>query len=108
LDFAVAIALLLALASVPPLHAAEWPNVRESDTLWPLAPLGGPQWPTVPAEAIKAPQTAQANTNQASSGAPKDETAYRVDTLPEVAAPAAPPKGTSDDALVTGASLALP
>jgi hypothetical protein len=107
-DFAVAVALLLALASVPQLHAAEWPNVRQSDTLWPLAPLGGPQWPKVPAETLTAPQTVPASTNRQSSNAPKDDTAYRVETFPDVTAAVAPPKAKSDDDLVTGASLALP
>ena len=31
-DLAVAVALLLALASVPRLAAAEWPNVRQRHT----------------------------------------------------------------------------
>jgi hypothetical protein len=40
---------LAALASIAtPLGAAEWPNVRTSDTLWPTAPLGDAQWPNVP------------------------------------------------------------
>jgi hypothetical protein len=104
----VAVALLLALASVPQLHAAEWPNVRQSDTLWPLAPLGGPQWPKVPAETLTAPPTVPASTNRQSSNAPKDDTAYRVETFPDVTASVAPPKAKSDDDLVTGASLALP
>src|SRR5262249_31948200 len=92
---------------MPQLLAAEWPNVRESDTLWPLAPLGGPQWPSVPAETVRAPLTAPASTNR-SPGAAKDDAAYRVDTLPDVGAAAAPPRSKSDDDLVTGASLALP
>jgi hypothetical protein len=108
LDFAVAVTLLLTLASVSHLHAAEWPNVRQSDTLWPLAPLGGPQWPKVPAEALTAPRTVPASTNQQSSNAPKDDTAYRVESFPDVTASVAPPKSKSDDDLVTGASLDLP
>jgi hypothetical protein len=108
LDFAVAVALLLALASVPQLHAAEWPNVRESDTLWPLAPLGGPQWPKVPAETIKAPQTVPARTSASSTSAPKGDTGYPLGTVPDVTATITPPKTTSDDDLVTGASLDVP
>ena len=108
LEFAVAVAMLLALASAPPLHAAEWPNVRESDTLWPLAPLGGPQWPNVPADGIKAPQSVPATVSQGSGSAPKDDTAYSVDTLPDVTAAVAPPGPKSDDDLVTGASLDVP
>ena len=107
-DFAVAVALLLALASVPQLHAAEWPNVRQSDTLWPLAPLGGPQWPKVPAERLSAPQTVPASRSQVPGNATKDDTVYRVEAFPDVTAAITPPKAKSDDELVTGASLALP
>jgi len=110
LDFAVAVALLLALASAPHLHAAEWPKVRESDTLWPLAPLGGPQWPNVPA-GIAAPQTVPASPSQSPPNAAKDEAAYRVETLPDVTASVAAPQANgdrSDDELVTGASLDVP
>src|SRR5690242_11491156 len=81
LDFAVALALLLAIASLPQLYAAEWPDIRQSDTLWPLAPLGGPQWPEVPADSIKVPQTAPATTSE-SPGSTKDDTASRIDTVP--------------------------
>lgn len=76
LDFAVALTLLLALASLQPPHAAEWPNVRESDTLWPLAPLGGPQWPNVPPDKLSKPQTAPASAAPVSSNGLKDNPAY--------------------------------
>lgn len=108
LDSAVGVALLLALASAPHVHAAEWPKVRESDTLWPLAPLGGPQWPSVPAD-IKAPQTVPASATPA--GAAKDDTVYRAETFPDVTASVVVPNARGDkrdDDLVTGASLALP
>jgi hypothetical protein len=96
LDLAVAVALLLVLASAPPLHAAEWPNIRESDTLWPMAPLGDPQWPNVPADSLaKAPPTVPAampaSVDAASDSGAKDSAARK-----------------SDDGLVTGASLDLP
>ena len=110
IDFAVAVALLLALASVPQLHAAEWPKVRESDTLWPLANLGGPQWPKVPA-GISAPQTVPASADQSPPVAAKDDTAYPGPTFPDVTAsvaPAKPKSDKSDDDLVTGASLDVP
>jgi hypothetical protein len=106
IDFSVAVALLLALASTPHLRAAEWPNVRESDTLWPLAPLGGPQWPNVPSD-IKAPQTAPASASPSRLNAAKDEAAYRGTTFPDVTA-AVTPRSKSDDELVTGASLDVP
>src|SRR5580704_10612783 len=47
LDLALAIALSLALASLSQVRAAEWPQIRQSDTLWPGAPVGGPQWPKI-------------------------------------------------------------
>jgi hypothetical protein len=108
LDFAVAVALLLALASLQQLRAAEWPNVRQSDTLWPLANLGGPQWPDVPADKLSKPQTVPASPSPVSSNAPKDAAPYQVGSIGEVAAAAAPPSRKSDDDLVTGASLDLP
>jgi len=52
LDFALAIALVLALAGAASLHAAEWPTVRESDTLYPGALLGAATWPDVSADTI--------------------------------------------------------
>jgi hypothetical protein len=45
LDLALAVALSLALANVAQVRAAEWPQLRESDTIWPGAPLGDAQWP---------------------------------------------------------------
>jgi hypothetical protein len=80
-----------ALLIATPLGAAEWPNVRESDTLWPMAPLGGPQWPQVAADSVKtAPASAPA-------------------TIPSIEpAKIAAAKPTSDDNLSTSASLALP
>jgi hypothetical protein len=106
LDFAVAVALLLALASLQHLRAAEWPNVRESDTLWPLAPLGGPQWPNVAPDKVSKPQTVPADASAFGNGA-KDSPAYDVGTVRDAAAPAAPAR-KSDDELVTGASLDVP
>jgi hypothetical protein len=106
LDFMVAVAMLLALAGAPHLHAAEWPKIRESDTLWPLAPLGGPQWPNVPG-GITAPQTVPASPTQSPPAAAKDDTAYRGATFPDVTA-SVTPQAKSDDELVTGASLDLP
>ena len=53
LDFAVAIALTLALAGAAQLRAAEWPSVRESDALWPTTPLDDAQWPDIPAAELK-------------------------------------------------------
>ena len=49
LDLAIAVALVLVIASLARVRAAEWPNVRASDTLWPGAAVGSPQWPSVPA-----------------------------------------------------------
>jgi hypothetical protein len=108
LDFTVAVALLLALASVPQPHAAEWPDVRQSDTLWPLANLGGPQWPDVPADKLSKPQTVPARPSPVSSNAPKDAATYAVGSIGDAAAAAAPPSRKSDDDIVTGASLDLP
>jgi hypothetical protein len=47
LDLALAIALTLALAGAAQLRAAEWPSVRESDTLWPTMVLDDAQWPDI-------------------------------------------------------------
>jgi hypothetical protein len=44
LDLALAVALSVALASVPQAHAAAWPDIPASDALWPMASLGEPQW----------------------------------------------------------------
>lgn len=108
LDFAVAVALLLALAGLQQLRAAEWPNVRQSDTLWPMADLGGPQWPNVPADKLSKPQTVPASPSPVSSNAPNDAATYQVGSIGDVAAAAAPPSRKSDDDLVTGASLDVP
>jgi len=108
LDFAAAVALLLALASMSQLRAAEWPNVRQSDTLWPLAPLGGPQWPKVPADKLSKPQTVPATESPRSDNAPKAGATYSAENLSDVTAAINPPAANSDDELVTGASLALP
>ena len=95
IDFALALALMLALAGAPRLHAAEWPNVRQSDTLWPGAPLDNPQWPklspgelaTIPTVPASAPATS--------------EPAQSAASTPAKTSP-------GDDALTTGASLDLP
>jgi hypothetical protein len=108
LDFAVAVALLLVLASLQQLRAAEWPNVRQSDTLWPLDKLGGPQWPNVPADKLSKPQTVPASPSPVSSNAPNDAPTYAVGSIGDVAAAAVPPSRKSDDDLVTGASLDVP
>jgi len=108
LDFAVAVALVLVLASVPQLHAAEWPNVRQSDTLWPLAPLGGPEWPKVP-ETLSKPQTVPASTSPRSENAAQPSTTtYGVGNLGDVTATVTPASRKSDDDIVTGASLDVP
>ena len=106
-DFAVAVALLLALASVPQLHAAEWPNVRQSDTLWPLAPLGGPEWPKVP-ETLSKPQIVPASQSPRSDNAAQPSPTYGVEGLGDITATVTPASRKSDDELVTGASLAVP
>ncbi len=105
LDLAAAVALMLAIASLQPSRAAEWPNVRESDTLWPLAPLGGPQWPEVAPEKLSKPQTTPSRPAPASANGAN--TTYDIGTVGDVAATAAPTR-KSDDELVTGASLDVP
>ena len=52
LDLALAIALSLAIASISQGRAAEWPNIRDSDTLWPGAKLDNPQCPNVSADEL--------------------------------------------------------
>ncbi|HEY4920184.1 MAG TPA: hypothetical protein VII40_08800 [Xanthobacteraceae bacterium] len=52
LDLALAVALSLAIASISQVRAAEWPNIRDSDTLWPGAKLDNPQWPNVSADEL--------------------------------------------------------
>ncbi len=47
LELALAIAIVLAIASVSRVRAAEWPHIRASDTLWPAAPLGDAKWPDI-------------------------------------------------------------
>jgi hypothetical protein len=42
----------LAIASISQVRAAEWPNIRDSDTLWPGAKLDNPQWPNVSADEL--------------------------------------------------------
>jgi hypothetical protein len=108
LDLAVAVALLLALAGGQQLRAAEWPSIRQSDTLWPLADLSGPQWPKVRAETLSKPQTVPASPSPVSSNAPKEETPYAVGSVAGAAAAAATPSRKSDDEIVTGASLDVP
>jgi hypothetical protein len=108
LDLAVAIALLLALAGAPQLHAAEWPNIRQSDTLWPLAPLGEPQWPNIaPDSRAEAPRTVPARADAGADSA-KAPAAYGLGDVAGVATAIDPPKARKDDDLVTGASLDLP
>jgi hypothetical protein len=108
LDLAVAIALLLALASAAQLHAAEWPNIRQSDTLWPLAPLGDPQWPNIPADSMaQAPRTVPARVDAGSDSA-KAPAGYGLGDVAGVATAIDPPKAKKDDDLVTGASLDVP
>lgn len=105
-DIAIALALSLALANAPRAHAAEWPNVRESDTLWPGAPLDDPQWPDIPpSELAKIPAAPATVPASRPPGNPSNE-------------PAQAPAGeatksdartmASDDALATGASLDVP
>ena len=108
LGFVGAAALPLALVGLQQPRAAEWPDIRKSDTLWPLADLSGPQWPKVPAEALSKPQTVPASPAPVSSSAPKDEAPYAVGSTGDVAAAAAAPSRKSDDELVTGASLDVP
>ena len=112
LDLAVAVALLLALASVQRVAAAEWPKIRESDTLWPLAPLGDPQWPNVPADKLaSAPKTVPASVKAGSTSGATDGAISPVETLADVAAvnPPKPKDGRkNDDNLTTGAFLAPP
>jgi hypothetical protein len=86
-----ALAALAALASATPLGAAEWPNVRESDTLWPAAPLGDPQWPKVPADSVA----------KISASGPATIPASEPAKIPARAS-------TRDDVVATGASLDLP
>jgi hypothetical protein len=105
LDFAVAVALLLALASVQPSHGAEWPNIRESDTLWPLAPLGGPQWPDVAPDRLSKPPAVPARPAPVSDNGAKGNATYDVGA---VARTTASPSRKSDDGLLTGASLDVP
>src|SRR5262245_41975529 len=50
LDFALAIVLLLAIAGAARLRAAEWPDVRASDTIYPG--LGTPEWPDVSTDTL--------------------------------------------------------
>jgi len=101
MDFALALALMLALAGAPRVQAAEWPNVRDSDALWPGAPLDNPQWPAIPpGELAKiptvpaAPENARDQASEPSKGA--------------AGTPAQAAVSPSDDALATGASLDLP
>jgi len=75
LDLALAIALSLALASITRVHAAEWPHIRESDTLWPGAKLDNPQWPNISADEL----------------ARIDASFHDSAAVPAVAAPAAAP-----------------
>src|SRR5262249_50233109 len=96
LGFVGAAALPLALVGLQQPRAAEWPDIRKSDTLWPLAGLSGPQWPKVPAEALSKPQTVPASPAPVSSSAPKDEAPYAVGSTGEVAAAAAAPSRKSD------------
>ena len=113
IDLAVAVALSLALANISRVHAAEWPNIRESDTLWPGAPVGGPQWPKVSDEElarIDASLHANAVAPAPVPAPAAPATTAAAPAAPAVAAPAAPGplanilKGSDD---VTG-SLGAP
>ena len=105
LDLAVAVALSLALANLSRVHAAEWPNVRQSDTLWPGAPVGGPQWPKVSDEDL-ARIDASLHSDTAAPAPAAPATTAAAPVAPAVAAPAAPGpfanllKGADD--IVTG------
>jgi hypothetical protein len=71
LDFAIAIALVLVLASLSRVRAAEWPNIRESDTLWPGAEVGSPQWPKIsPDELARIDASIQASAALPAAAAP--------------------------------------
>jgi hypothetical protein len=89
LDLAVAVALSLALANITRVHAAEWPNVRDSDTLWPGAPVGGAQWPKVSDEEL-ARVDASLHDNAAVPAPAAPATTAAAPVAPAVAAPAAP------------------
>jgi hypothetical protein len=45
LDLAVAVGLVLAIASIGQVRIPEGPSIRESDKLWPPAPLGDAKRP---------------------------------------------------------------
>ena len=109
LDLAVAIALSLTLANIERVHAAEWPHLRQSDTLWPAAPVGGAQWPKVSDEELaRIDASLHANTAAPTPAAPATTAAAPV--APAVAAPASGPFAgllKSTDDIVTG-SLGSP
>lgn len=136
LDFAVAIALTLALAGASQLRAAEWPSVRESDALWPTTPLDDAQWPDIPTAELKklpapvpeAPATmpsaattqSAAPATPAASAEPATPKREWTSALRNWFSPADKNKAdeakmdktktdkTSDDTLTTGASLDIP
>jgi hypothetical protein len=103
LDLALAVALSLALANITRVHAAEWPSIRESDTLWPGAPVGGPQWPKVSDEEL-ARIDASLHANAATPAPAAPATTAAAPAAPAVASPAAPFAGLlkSADDIVTG------
>src|SRR5258708_6458621 len=69
----VSLAAFAGIATATALDAAEWPNVRASDTLWPTAPLGDAQWPDVPD--IAPAQTKPATPSSAPPTMPSSTTA---------------------------------
>jgi hypothetical protein len=105
LDLAVAVALSLALANIGRVHAAEWPNIRQSDTLWPGAPVGGAQWPKVSEDEL-ARIDASLHNNTAVPAPTTPAATAAAPVASAVAAPAAPGpfasllKGADD--IVTG------
>ena len=118
LDLAIAVALSLALAGATQLRAAEWPNVRASDTLWPTTTLDDAQWPTIPDDMLaKLPKAAPDVAAPATQAAPAaaGDAAATPDTNPKhdfvsslrtfVLPKAASADKISDDGLLTGSSL---
>jgi len=99
LDLALAIALSLALANISRVRAAEWPNIRDSDTLWPGAKLDNPQWPNVSADELaKIDASLHASAAAPAAAAPAAPT---VAAAPAAPAPFAGLLKRADD-LVTG------
>jgi hypothetical protein len=99
IDFSLALALMLVLASAPRLRVVESPNVRLGDSLWASAQLNDPQWSKLsPRELAKGPAVVPA-VPTTPAGAPD-----KAAPTPNAATSASP----RDDNLITGASLDLP